>query len=222
MKAVVSWSGGKDSCSALYQAGLQVVEVTHLLHFVNGPERSHMCQGVSHELIAAQAEALGLPILQKTVQWETYEAGFHEVLDELKEEGVEAVVFGDVEEDRGNWSMKLCRQAGVEPILPLFGKEPEQVMKDFLQSGFEAIVSGVKRDLVSKKWLGHRMGDEFLARLRQMGYVNLCGANGEYHTFVIDGPIFRKRIEIPEDTGHYRDDCVWFLDISRWNLISKP
>ena len=94
-------------------------------------------------------------------------------------------------------------------------------MRDFLDSGFEAIVSGVKRDLISKKWLGHRVDEAFIDRLHQLGYVSLCGTNGEYHTFVIDGPTFKKRIRIPQSTGCYRDDCVWFLDIVDYELVPK-
>lgn len=221
MKAAVSWSGGKDSCAAYYQAMTQGIEVSHLLHFINGPARSHMSQGIDPRLIALQAEAIGLPIVQKTVQWETYEAGFREVLGQLRPIGVDCVIFGDIEEDRSNWSRKLCDQAGVEPILPLFEREPEQILKEFVHSGFEAIVSGVKGNLISKQWLGHRLDEEFISRLRQLGNVNLCGANGEYHTFVIDGPTFKKRIQIPERVKHYRDDCLWFLDISEYDLAPK-
>src|SRR4030042_861965 len=115
MKAVVSWSGGKDSCSALYKALQEGVEVSHLLHFVDSSERTHMSQGVSHELIASQAEALGIPLIQKMVQWKTYESGFQRAIDQLRPMGVDAVIFGDIEEDRANWSKKLCLQSGVTP-----------------------------------------------------------------------------------------------------------
>ena len=221
MKAAVSWSGGKDSCAAYYRAMSQGIEVTHLVQFINGPDPSHITHGVSPDLVALQAEAMGLPLIQKVVQWETYNAGFAEVFSELKPTGVEKVIFGDIADLRMAWLRPMCAGADVEPIFPLFGGDRGELIHDWLNSGYEAIITGVKRDVISTRWLGHKVDRRFINRLRQLGNVDLCGENGEYHTFVVDGPAFRKRVHFPQKAKHYKDGCQAFLDVSEYELVPK-
>jgi uncharacterized protein (TIGR00290 family) len=225
MQAVVSWSGGKDSCLSYYKAISQGIEVPYLVNFIGEEGPSHITHGADPKLIAMQAQALEVPMIQKKVQWETYEQGFKEIMQELKRKGIETGVFGDIDvHGHRQWTEKLCEGAGIKPIFPLCGEEPEQLMKDFIDAGFVAIVIGVKRDFLSRKWLGHKVDEEFINRLRQLrdkSGIHLCGANGEYHTFVIDGPIFKKRLKIPERKQIHREGCLWFLDISEYELVPK-
>jgi uncharacterized protein (TIGR00290 family) len=223
MQAVVSWSGGKDSCLAYYKAALSGIKVSYLLNLITVEGESYRrAHGLDPQLIVAQAQAIEVPITQKETRWETYEQGFKEVVQELKQQGIEAGVFGDISlQLHRNWIERVCADLEIKPLFPLWEEEPEQILKEFLDAGFEAIIVGVKRYLLSKKWLGHKLDREFIDRLCQLQNVHLCGENGEYHTFVINGPIFKRRMRIPETKRTYKQGCLRILDISQYELAPK-
>jgi len=226
MRVVASWSGGKDSCFACYKAMLDGFEVAHLLNFVSKDERC-MSHGLDSKLMVAQSQAIGIPIIQREVTWDTYEDGFKAAIMELKRMGVEGAVFGDIDiQGHKDWVDRVCGEVGITPIEPLWGLNPEKILTDFINVGFEAIVVNVKADLFGEEWLGWRVDHKFLddlQRLQGKYDIHACGERGEYHTFVTDGPIFKKRIRVLDSKrvfaeGYWR---FWLLDILRYEIEEK-
>jgi uncharacterized protein (TIGR00290 family) len=226
MLVVVSWSGGKDSCLALYKAMISGLRVSHLLNFVSR-EESCMSHGVNSKIIAAQSQAINIPLIQKEVTWDTYEGAFKSTLVELKRMGIEGVVFGDIHiEEHLEWVTRVCGEVNVTPLEPLWGMDTEDVLREFIEAGFEAIVVNVKADLFGDDWLARRIDLSFvedLKRIKGKRNFDLCGEYGEYHTLVLDGPLFNKRIRILESEKVLREGYwkYWLLNILRWEVEEK-
>lgn len=216
MKVMVSWSGGKDSCLAFYKAMQDGLEVSHLLNMaVDG--RSH---GLDRSLIGAQSTAMGVPLVQKVVSWDTYEEEFKKALRELKGEGVEGGIFGDIDlQVHRDWVENTCAEVGIKPFLPLWKRERGGLIEEFVSAGFEAVIVCVRADVLDRRWLGRKIDKEF-ARDISKENVDPCGEGGEYHTLVVDGPTFGKKLEILESAEEQRNG-KWFLDVRRYNLNEK-
>jgi len=212
-----SWSGGKDSCFAYWKAISQGLKVSHLLNFVNKDSTRAMSHGLDHKLIALQAQAIKLPITQQKVTWATYEAGFKDALEELKLNGVTGLVTGDIHlQDHKDWIDRVCGEVGIEAVLPLWQMDTSQLLTDFIDAGFKAIVVSIKTEIFGKEWLGRPIDSKLTAELDQLK-VDPCGEAGEFHTFVYDGPPFSKPIRIINSTPVLRDNR-WFLDILEYSL----
>jgi uncharacterized protein (TIGR00290 family) len=226
MKVVASWSGGKESCFACYKAMLDGFEVSRLLNFVSTEKRC-MSHGLDPKLMVAQSQAIGIPIIQREVTWGTYEEGFKAAVMELKQMGIEGAVFGDIDvQEHKDWVNRVCSGVGIIPMEPLWGLDPEQILTDFINAGFEAIVINVKADLFDEEWLGRKVDRSFLEDLRKLHSrhnVHVCGELGEYHTFVIDGPLFKWRIKTLDSKKVLKDGYwkYWLLDISRCDIEEK-
>lgn len=184
-----------------------------------------MSHRLDSRLILAQSEAVRIPIVQRKTTWETYEHGFKKVMRELKRSGIEGAVFGDISNIAGHegWIDRVCSEVGIKPIKPLWGSDPEQLLNDFTKERFEALIVMAKADLFRKEWLGRKVDDTFvkdLLRLKKKANIDLCGELGEYHTFVYDGPIFEKRIEILDSRKRLMKG-YWFLDIKDFTIVGK-
>lgn len=220
MKVIASWSGGKDSCFAYYRALAQGYEVSHLLNFISREFRRVSFHGIRAHLISCQAQSIGIPLAQYTVppDMSLYERRFKRAVSALKRKGAEGMVFGDIYlQEHRDWIERVCREVGITAILPLWSMAPECVLGDFVQAGFEAIVISAKADIFSEEWLGRRIDRSFLSDLKKLGQekaVDVCGEQGEYHTLVLDGPLFRKRMQVTYGVRVQRNG-YWFLDISR-------
>ena len=216
-----SWSGGKDSCWACWKAMSQGLKVSHLLNFVNKDSTRAMSHGLDHRLIGLQAQAMGLPILQQHVTWETYETGFKTALEELKLKGITGLVTGDIHlQEHKDWIDRVCGEVGMNAVLPLWQMDTFQLLTDFIEAGFRAIVVSVKAEFFGKEWLGKQVDSKLAAELHQLAErlnIDPCGEAGEFHTFVYDGPSFNKSIEISKTVSVTRDDR-WFLDILEYGL----
>jgi len=143
----------------------------------------------------------------------------------LKRNGVEGMVFGDIYlQEHRDWIVRVCGELGIAPLLPLWGMAPERVLSSFIEAGFEAVVISAKADIFDEKWLGRRIDPSFLfdlkKKLGQGKELDVCGEHGEYHTFVVDGPLFRKRMQITYGVRVQRNG-YWFLDIPRCRLELK-
>ena len=220
-RVVASWSGGKESCFACYKAIREGFEVSHLLNFVSKDGRC-MSHGIDSKLIIAQSQAIDIPIVQRKVTWDTYEQEFKTVIRELKQMGVGGAVFGDIDiQEHKDWVDRICNELGIKPVMPLWGREPEQILTDFIDKGFEAIVVMVKADLLGEEWLGRRVDENFVSDLLKLkNKVHLCGELGEYHTYVTDGPFFKRRIKIL-DSSRILKNGYRFLDISKHEVSEK-
>ena len=223
MNAVISWSGGKDSCLALYRAISQGINVTHMLNFISEDAVMTMSHCPDPILIRAHAAALDLSLVQKWVTWDTYEQRFRDALKELKLRGVDTLINGDIDLSEGvAWNWKMCRDTGIRPVMPLQNADPERLLTEFIKAGFKAIIVCVDAGTPAREWLGEEIDISFLARLHSepAGTIHFCGELGEFHTLVTDGPIFTNRIEILEsrtmDIAGYS-----YLDILRYKVVTK-
>jgi len=223
-RVVVSWSGGKESCFACYKAISEGYEVSCLMNFISKDGRC-MSHGLDSKLILAQSEAMGIPLVQREVAWETYEQGFKMVIRELKSSDVAGAVFGDISDIAGHegWIDRVCSELGIKPIKPLWGSDPKQLLSNFVKQGFKALVVAAKADLFGEEWLGRKVDEAFIKgilKLKKKVNVDLCGELGEYHTFVYDGPLFKKSIEILD----FRKSSMkgyWFLNIKDFRIVGK-
>ena len=210
MKAFSSWSGGKECALATYKAISDGHEVCYLLNFISEDGRRSRSHGIKADVLALQAKAIGIPIVQVKTSWEDYESNFKKAVGELKTKGIEAGIFGDVEiEAHREWVERVCGEVGIKPFLPLWGREPEGLLAELLRLKFQAIVVATK---LEPELLGKRLNRSVIERIKMLGF-HPCGENGEYHTFVTAGPIFKKKLKIIEDKRERRED-MWFLEIS--------
>lgn len=173
-----------------------------------------MAHGLYPQVIRAQAEALDLPLLQRETTPKTYEQELKRAVTELRGVGLEGIIFGDIDLiEHKDWLERVCRELGVTPILPLWGLKPEEIVSGFLEEGYEAIIVCTRADL-GPEWLGQRFSRSFLEHLARLR-IHPCGESGEYHTLVVDGPLFRHRLEVnggrPVLRGGY-----WFWEFSKY------
>ncbi len=226
MKVIVSWSGGKDSCFACYAALARGYEVAHLVNFVSRQFGRVSFHGIRAHLIYRQAQAIGIPLVQHKVppDMALYEQTFKQAVSALKRNGVEGMVFGDINlQEHRDWVERVCGELEITPLLPLWGMAPERVLSDFIERGFEAVIASAKADIFDEGWLGRRLDRSFLFDVKKLGQgkeLDICGEQGEYHTLVVDGPLFRKRVQVTYGVRVQRHG-YWFLDIPRCRLELK-
>jgi len=217
-----SWSGGKDSCLACYRAAVSGLNVRYLANMITEDGKRSRTHGQSAELLQVQSQAIGIPLVQRRTTGDNYEIEFKSMLLALKQEGVDGGVFGDIDlDEHRQWVERVCQEVDITPHLPLWGQAQEKILRDFIESGFEAIVVVAKADLLGEEWLGRKVDLDFLSQLKQkLDTRLLCGEAGEYHTFVTDGPLFHHRIEIQE-TNRVLREGRWFLEILKYDLRTK-
>ena len=193
VQAVVSFSGGKDSCLALWRArdaGLDVRAAINVLDESGERNRSH---GVPLSLLEAQARALDLELVAPVASWRDYEARFIETLATLAARGFEIAVFGDIDlQAHRDWEEKVCARAGLECYLPVWHEPRPEIAREVLRRGFRAVVVCVDSRFLDDTFCGRLYDEAFLADLPAS--VDTCGENGEFHTFVFDGPGFRQPV----------------------------
>jgi uncharacterized protein (TIGR00290 family) len=210
---IASWSGGKDSCFACYLALQKGFTVSHLVHF----DRPLNLHGVDPAMIRLQAELAGIPLVQRRVATEDFEWEFKDTVGALIEGGARGMIFGDIYlESHREWAERVCREMGIVAEEPLWGMQSEKFMHDFLTCGFETIVVSGQQKLIDKRWIGRAMDAAFIEYLRKQG-LDICGENGEFHTFVNGGPLFKDRIEIVRSEIACRDN-FFFLDIQEHRI----
>ena len=194
MSYILSWSGGKDSCFAGYEAMHQGYEVSHLVNFISKELQRVRSHGTEARLIQLQSQAMGIPLVQKETTWNGYEQDLKEVVQSLIPSGVKGMIFGDIYlQGHKDWVERVCGDLNIEAIEPLWMKNPEEVLSSFINAGFQAVVVSAKTGLIGRDWIGHVVDRDFIRYLKNRN-IDVCGENGEYHTLVIDGPIFKKRM----------------------------
>jgi len=217
MSYAVSWSGGKDGCFACYEALNNGYDVSYLMNFISEEHRRVRSHGIDAEIIKLQAEAVDIPLLQRATTWNGYEEAFKEAVRTLIPHHVKGVIFGDIHvQEHRDWVERVCKELGLEAVEPLWGRDPEKILFGFMDAGFEAIIVSAKLDLISREWVGHKVDRDFLIYLKENN-IDLCGENGEYHTFVTYGPIFKKRVRIQKSKTARRDNH-WFLETVECSL----
>lgn len=208
-----SWSGGKDSCFALYHTMKAGGELKALLTMLTeGGERSRS-HGLPLGVIRQQARALGVPFFVRSTSWDDYEKTFLSVLHELREKGLRWGVFGDIDlEDHLAWVERVCALAGFHVYEPLWKRPREELLEEFLDLGFTAVIVAVKQDVLDTRFLGRVLDKAVIAEMKAIR-VDLSGEKGEYHTVATDGPLFSFPIHL-ENKGQILRDGYYFLDVT--------
>lgn len=218
-KAFASWSGGKDACIACYKAMGQGVKIDYLLNTVTEDAvGQRTCgHGLRPELLRAQADAMSIPIIQCPTTKETYEERYKQSIADMKKQGVNTGVFGDIDFNaHREWLDRIAADTGIEAVLPLWLMDQEDILNYFLNAGFESVVVKTKADVLGAEWLGRRLDRDFISEMKRMN-LTVCGEEGEYHTFVVNGPLFRNRINITESEKILKDGH-WYLDIRGFEI----
>ena len=215
---LASWSGGKDSCFACHLALAQGYKISHLVNFISQQYQRVSFHGTEKRLIQLQSQAIGIPVLQKATTPDGYEAEFKEAVLALLPEGIKGMVFGDIYlDEHREWVERVCAELGIEAVEPLWGESTESVLSGFIEAGFEAIVVGAKAELIDQEWVGRGVDIDFMNYLKSKD-IDLCGENGEYHTLVVNGPLFKRKIEITKSRIVKREG-YWFLDTVKYKLV---
>jgi uncharacterized protein (TIGR00290 family) len=222
MNVAVAWSGGKDSCLACYKA-IKAGHNVFSLFIMMADENKSNFHLISSSLLDFQSNALGFPIIKQITSPDMYETNFKKVLFELKNKGVEGLVSGDVYDitlhEKG-WLDRICREVGLTPVKPLWHLDTKQILTEFINEGFKAIVVRVKSAVLGLEWLGREINQKFFKDLLELGTIDPCGENGEFHSFVTDGPIFRNKIKITESEKTTKNGYGW-LKIKHFEINSK-
>jgi diphthine-ammonia ligase len=206
-----SWSGGKDSCLALYHAIRNGGKPTFLFTMMaEGGERSRS-HGLPKSLLEQQSQRLGIPIVLRSATWDQYERVFLDVLREFKKGGIETGVFGDIDVDANReWVQRVCGETGVDPYHPLWKRPRRTLLNEFMDLHFTATVVVIRNDKLSSNFLGSEIDQRTISAMEEAG-VDASGELGEYHTVVTDGPIFSSKIAL-KIRGRKIQDGYSFLD----------
>ena len=199
VEVAMSWSGGKDSTLALYE--LQQSSDYHVTTLLTTLSRETDRVGIHHvrrELIEQQAAAVGVPLrvayIPAAASNAEYEAALGSALASLRKERIEHIAFGDLFiEDIRTYRDAFMARNGMRPLYPIWGRDTRQLATDFVAQGFKAVTSCVDLRVLCASFVGRVIDDVFLADLPAT--ADPCGENGEFHSFVFDGPNFRHPIE---------------------------
>jgi len=209
MKTFFNWSGGKDSALALYNAQKDKrYSIERLLTNMNGKYRRISMHGVREELLTLQAEAIGLP-LQKVILPEEpsikeYENIMKETVEQLQREKFTHAFFGDIFlEDLKKYREEQLSKVGISCVFPLWKRDTVELMHEFIDLGFKTILVCTKAELLPQEFAGRIIDKDFLKDLPKN--IDACGENGEFHTFVFDGPIFKKPVPITVGEKVFRE-----------------
>ncbi|WBV50837.1 Dph6-related ATP pyrophosphatase [Chryseobacterium gambrini] len=230
-KAIFNWSSGKDSALALYKIlKEEKFEVTSLLTSINKEFQRISMHGVHVSLLEKQAESLGFPLIKmelpKEPTMEEYRELMSKMMNDLKSRGITHSIFGDIFlEDLKKYREDQLRSIGMEGVFPLWKINTTDLIRKFLDLGFKTIVTCVNETYLDKSFAGRIIDEDFIKDLPEN--VDLCGENGEFHTFTFNGPLFKNPVEFeigeivkktypkPKSDENSEDDeyVFWFCDL---------
>lgn len=233
-KIIFNWSGGKDSALSLYKIMRQdQYDILCLLTSISEPHQRVSMHGVRVDVLEAQAKSIGLPLhkifIPEMPSMELYENMMMTTLERLKKQGATASVFGDIFlEDLRNYREHQLSKIGLKGIFPLWKMDTNKLVREFIDSDFKAITTCVNENFLDKSFVGRIIDDDFIHSLP--ANVDPCGENGEFHSFVFDGPIFKtpvtfmkgevvyKKYNAPkQDKDNYKEgpfeNGFWYCDL---------
>ena len=227
-KAFMNWSGGKDSSLALYHIlKNKSLAIDYLLTNLSAEHNRISMHGVSIDLLKLQAESLDIQLetmkIVKDASMEDYNRLVSQKMNFFTEQGIANCVFGDIFlEDLKTYRETQLKTVGIKAHFPIWGRPTSDIIQEFFALGFKAKVVSINANLLDKSFAGRELDQSFIDDLAKG--VDVCGENGEFHSFVYDGPIFKK--PIPVTVGEivkkeYKstenkdwDSAFWFADLT--------
>jgi len=217
MRVVLSWSSGKDSAWTLYQLQQsEDIEIVGLLTTINAEFNRVAMHAVREELLDAQAKAADLPLFKVPLPWPCsnaeYESAIKSAFEKIRVEyDVTHIAYGDLFlEDVRQYRINLMKESSLTPLFPIWGLPTKELASTMVANGLSAYLTCVDPKQLSSDFSGHQFNKEFLSSIDEN--VDPCGENGEFHTYVYSGPMFKS--EIPVQVGEIvkRDGFV-FTDL---------
>jgi len=215
--AILSWSGGKDSSLALKEVlGTNDIRIKGLLTTITRDYNRISMHGVRRVLLQEQAKSLGLPLFEvqipKNATNEIYEREMESVLSRLKKDlSVSMAVFGDIFlQDIREYRERQLSKLDMKCLFPIWGRDTKELVKEFIDSGFRAIICALDPRKIGPEFCGRELDQKCLSEMSPG--VDPCGENGEFHTFVYDGPIFKRPINVARGEIVQRDG-FYFADL---------
>lgn len=195
-KAFCSWSGGKDSCLSLYKALEKGINVEYLFTMFKEDGTRSRSHGLRPEIIKKYAELLDMNVVYGQATWANYEEVFKEKMSLLESKGINMGLFGDIDlEENRQWVIKACSHTKIEVYHPLWKEERRNIIEEFVDSGFKSLIIAVNTDVMPKNYLGRVFDKQLISEFGELG-IDPCGENGEFHTVVFDGPIFKHSLKL--------------------------
>ena len=216
MSIAFSWSGGKDSAMALNELAKNGQPVAYLLSTVTKDYDRVSMHGVRRSLLERQSESIGIPLeevfLSKKSSNAEYEERMSEKLSYLKANGVTTIGFGDIFlADLRKWREERTKSIGMDCVFPIWKRDTRELASTFIRLGFKAVIACVDSKALGKEFAGREFDGALLSDLPKG--VDPCGENGEFHTFVYDGPIFKDGIEFNRGEVVLRESRFYYCDL---------
>ena len=209
MKFVMSFSCGKDSVYALGKMLKEGHTPVAMIVACNNYSQRSFFHGADEAMLDAYSEALGIPCIKTYADGEDYSEKFEDGLRRANELGAEFACFGDINlPSSKKWNEARAKAAGLEPICPLWKKDTAQHVKDVLDEGYKCMIKVVDLDLLPDTILGKYL-DEDIVKMLEEDDLDVCGENGEYHTLVVGGPIFRHPLDIKTGNIAQSGHCAY-------------
>lgn len=208
-KAIMNWSGGKDSTLALYKILMDKnYQVETLFTTISHQLRRITMHGVREALLDAQAAALELPLrkleLPASNTMDLYNELMAKHMQEFKKQGITHSIFGDIHlEDLKKYRKEQLQQVGLNAVFPIWKQPVQDVVREFIDLGFKAVVVCASARYMDERFVGRTIDDAFIKDLPKE--VDVCGENGEFHSFVYDGPIFKQPVAFELGEVIYKD-----------------
>lgn len=208
-KFVASYSGGKDSSLALYQA-MQMGQPVALIVMLEEQGLKSRSHGMSLDIIHAQADAIGLPIFVASATWQEYESQFIQLLQQAKAFCAETLVTGDIDLiAHAEWNQSVCDKSSLSLCMPLWQRPRLDIVHEFIALRFQSIIVTVNLNLgMQVEDLGRVLTLDYVQELVARG-IDPCGEAGEFHTTVIDGPIFKHALNIVKGAILYHENYAF-------------
>ena len=207
--SLCSWSGGKDSCFALMQAITLGYTPKVLLNVLNEEGKISRSHGIPSSILQKQAEVAGLPVHLISSSWQDYEKHFTNALSVLKDQyQLTHAVFGDIDlQAHRDWEEKVCMNAGLTAVLPLWKQDRKALVTQMMETGIEAMIVSCN-ETMGERFIGKIITPSLVDELELLG-IDACGENGEYHTLVLDCPLFSSGIDVSVEEK-LKHENYWF------------
>jgi diphthine-ammonia ligase len=208
---VSSWSGGKDSCYAMMQTVAQGFVPKVLLNMMNENGKISRSHGLPLSILKQQAQKMNLPLEAIPATWNDYETKFIAILKRLKASyNLESAVFGDIDlQAHKDWEDKVCESASLKAVLPLWQQDRIVLVNEMLENGIITMIVSCN-PMMGESYLGKILTKELAQELLEQG-IDPCGENGEFHTLVLNCPLFLEAIELPNFTKITHNDYCFIV-----------